>query len=186
MHVSIKGTLVAMLGFFCFSIASCGNADRAGIDDAPISWAELFGDELRMADGSSVGVEKLADKELVAIYFSAQWCPPCRTFTPLLVDATEELQEAGKSFEVVFVSADRSPREMFDYMESYGMPWPAIPYGSDTADALMHRFGVRGFPTLVVIDGDGKTITKAGRMDIASKGAAAYDDWLRGRQNRSR
>ena len=36
-------------------------------------------------DGSKVKASvALADKKVVAFYFSAHWCPPCRGFTPVL------------------------------------------------------------------------------------------------------
>ena len=44
----------------------------------------LFGDKLRNSGKKKVSVDALADKT-GGIYFSAHWCPPCRTFTPELV-----------------------------------------------------------------------------------------------------
>jgi thiol-disulfide isomerase/thioredoxin len=28
----------------------------------------------------------LQDRKIIAYYFSAHWCPPCRLFTPVLAD----------------------------------------------------------------------------------------------------
>jgi len=63
----------------------------------------------------------LQDK-LVALYFSAHWCPPCRAFTPVLKDFYEEVTDsAGEAFEIVFVSFDRSAEDLKSYMdESHG------------------------------------------------------------------
>ncbi len=45
----------------------------------------IAGKNLLRFDGSSVSSdEALANKKLVAFYFSAHWCPPCKAFTPLL------------------------------------------------------------------------------------------------------
>ena len=30
--------------------------------------------------------EVLEDKKVIAFYFSAHWCPPCRLFTPVLAE----------------------------------------------------------------------------------------------------
>ncbi|KAK0074992.1 hypothetical protein PV326_011971, partial [Microctonus aethiopoides] len=46
------------------------------------------------------------------VYFSAHWCPPCRAFTPQLVDTYQRIRERGQNFEVIFVSSDR-PRVVF-------------------------------------------------------------------------
>ncbi len=171
------GTVVSV-GFFCALSISCGHANQAGDQHPPASLAELFGDTLLKADGSDVGLDAIEDKELLAIYFSAEWCPPCRAFTPMLVEATETLKEAGKSFEVIFVSSDRNPRDMFSYMKSYNMPWLAVPHGGSVASALSQRYGVRGIPTLIVIDGNGNTISANARNEIGAKGAVAYEDWM--------
>jgi len=40
------------------------------------------------------------------IYFSAHWCPPCRSFTPQLADAYEKCM-GDKNFEIIFLSSDR-------------------------------------------------------------------------------
>ncbi len=64
--------------------------------------AELFPQGLVDAQKQPVSVDSL-DGKIVGIYFSAQWCPPCRNFTPKLVS----FRNANKDdFEVVFVSSD--------------------------------------------------------------------------------
>lgn len=40
-------------------------------------------------------------------YFSANWCPPCRAFTPQLADAYRRIRKKEPGFEIVFVSSDR-------------------------------------------------------------------------------
>jgi nucleoredoxin len=41
--------------------------------------------ELLRFDGTKVKAkDALSSKKLVAFYFSAHWCPPCRGFTPVL------------------------------------------------------------------------------------------------------
>ena len=42
------------------------------------------------ADGTKKpSSEALAGKDIILIYFSAHWCPPCRGFTPILKDFYE-------------------------------------------------------------------------------------------------
>jgi len=144
--------------------------------EAPAWLGEFFGDKLVKADGSEVSPNELAGKT-VGIYFSAHWCPPCRGFTPVLVKTYNELAAAGKPFELVFVSSDQTEGKMFNYMTETKMPWKALPFGSDKKDFLAGKYGVRGIPTLVIVDKDGKTISKTARGDVVSKGAAALDGW---------
>lgn len=40
-------------------------------------------------------------------YFSANWCPPCRAFTPQLAEVYHIIRRREPGFEIVFVSSDR-------------------------------------------------------------------------------
>src|SRR6185503_11111546 len=55
---------------------------------------------------------KLAEKKYIAVYFSAHWCAPCRAFTPKLVEWYNANKAANPHFELVFVSADNSEKDM--------------------------------------------------------------------------
>jgi len=172
-------TIIA--GLLCCFLTSCIQGDDGPpLVEAPppASLSDLFGNTLFDADGNPVGIEAIEKKAIIGIYFSAQWCPACATFTPLLLSAYQELQEAQKSFEVVLVSYDHSSADMFAHMTHYAMPWLAVPHGGDKAVALAERYDVRLIPTLIIIDREGNTISMNGRGDLAVKGAAAYDDWL--------
>lgn len=37
-------------------------------------------------------------------------CPPCRGFTPKLIETYNKVKDSGKSFEIIFVTSDRQPR----------------------------------------------------------------------------
>lgn len=137
---------------------------------------DYFGGELVKADGSKVGADTLAGKT-VGVYFSAHWCPPCRRFTPVLVKTYNELKAAGKPFEIVFASSDKSEEAMFGYMKDTSMPWLALPFGSDHKGTLGKKYSVRGIPTLVILDEKGDTVTTGGRGDVSSKGADAFAGW---------
>ena len=55
----------------------------------------LLGAELTDAAGAKhATADKMADVEAVGIYFSAHWCPPCRGFTPKLVESYEKMTAA--------------------------------------------------------------------------------------------
>ena len=63
---------------------------------------------------------------VAGIYFSAHWCPPCRSFTPKLSVFYEEHRAAGQKFEVVFVSSDKDASSWEEYFHE--MPWLALPF----------------------------------------------------------
>merc|ERR1719163_1822949 len=85
------------------------------------------------------------DAPLVALYFSAHWCGPCRAFTPKLVTFAEMLKEdTGVELPIIFGSSDRDQKSFDEYFAS--MPWYAFPHGDERIDALKKKYEVSGIP----------------------------------------
>lgn len=124
-----------------------------------------FPDGLVDADGAAIDYETLKGKA-VGIYFSAAWCGPCRMFSPLLFKHRDTYSD---SFQVVFVSSDRSPAAMTSYMKKNNMNCPAVKFGSSTKTTLSRKYGVRGIPKLVLLDGKGELFSGDGRKLIMQK-----------------
>merc|ERR1711988_481776 len=124
----------------------------------------LFGSQLVSKSGVVSTSEALAGKKHVMIYFSAHWCPPCRGFTPVLAEKFAKTAEAN-SIAVVFVSSDRDQPAFDEYFSE--MPWHALPFSErDLKQKLGEKYGVRGIPTLVVLDNEGNLVTKEGRAEV--------------------
>ncbi|GAB4839790.1 hypothetical protein Ancab_020500 [Ancistrocladus abbreviatus] len=121
--------------------------------------------------GSEVPVSKLVGKH-VLLYFSAHWCPPCRFFTPNLIEAYHDIKAKEDAFEVIFISSDRDQSSFEEYYS--GMPWLALPFGDERKASLSHRFKVRGIPCLIAIGPDGKTVTTNARELVKAYGADAF------------
>ena len=70
-------------------------------------------------------------------------CPPCRAFTPKLIESYKKIVSKGKPFEIIFVSSDRAQEGFDDYFKD--MPWLALPYGEDKIKKeISTRFSVQG------------------------------------------
>ena len=93
-----------------------------------------------------------------ALYFSAHWCPPCRLFTPKLVEWYKEFKAKHPDFELVFVSADQDAAAMQEYIKAANMPWPYVQFDKAGSEAFA-RYGSDGIPYLVLIDNEGKAVT---------------------------
>jgi nucleoredoxin len=104
------------------------------------------------ADGA-----ELEKKKLVALYYSAHWCAPCRKFTPQLVDYYNRVAPEHPEFEIIFVSADRSRFGWETYLRETKMPWPAIDYDQLGGMAGLNQLGGKSIPSLLVLD-DGSHI----------------------------
>eukprot|EP00301_Raphidiophrys_heterophryoidea_P026072 c8902_g1_i1.p1 GENE.c8902_g1_i1~~c8902_g1_i1.p1 ORF type:complete len:458 (+),score=135.90 c8902_g1_i1:115-1374(+) len=135
----------------------------------PPTLMDSLGDKLVHKDGSEVSVKSVFESsDAVGIYFSAHWCPPCRGFTPNLVNTYNSIKEAGKhNFEVIFVSSDKDKQSFDEYFGE--MPWLALPYEDrDRKGELSEVFGVEGIPTFVIVDKNGKTINASARGCVSS------------------
>jgi len=117
-------------------------------------------------------IKKSAD--VIALYFSAHWCGPCRGFTPQLAAMYKECQAAGKKFEIIFVSSDRDQSSFDEYFKE--MPWKALAYSKrDLKEELSGMYGVEGIPSLVLLNVDGSEITRSGRAIVGV--GADYFPW---------
>ncbi|GAB4839789.1 hypothetical protein Ancab_020499 [Ancistrocladus abbreviatus] len=121
--------------------------------------------------GSKVPVSNLVGKHIL-LYFSAHWCPPCRSFTPELIKAYHEIKEKEDAFEVIFISSDSDQSSFDEYYSS--MPWLALPFGDERKASLSRRFKVAGIPCVIAINPAGKTVTTEARRLIGTYGAEAF------------
>mmetsp|Transcript_181360 Transcript_181360/g.575614 ORF Transcript_181360/g.575614 Transcript_181360/m.575614 type:complete len:276 (-) Transcript_181360:120-947(-) len=126
----------------------------------------LLGERLLSAGGKSIATrEALQGASAVGLYFSASWCPPCRGFTPQLIESFKGSLEK-KGMKCVLISRDRDVESFTSYYSN--MPWFALPLeDQDRNAALGERFGVSSIPNLSLVDPAGKTITTEARNDVA-------------------
>ena len=110
-------------------------------------------------------LEQLRSCDIIGLYFSASWCGPCTTFTPLLAQQYRELD--GMNFEIIFVSCDK---ELHSFQEYFGkMPWIALNFDeAPRREHLMKEFRVKGIPTLVLYNTKTGAFTNRG-VELAQK-----------------
>ena len=123
----------------------------------------LKGDLVQCRNGSISHADDsvLENKKLIAVYFSAHWCGPCRKFTPQLVDSYNRVAPQHPEFEIVLYSHDRTPGDFENYMREANMPWLAIDFPKlKSAQALTKNAGP-GIPSLVLFDSNGNIISSS-------------------------
>lgn len=152
-------------------------ADEVAVSAEPTpALREFFGDELLTDKGQKADLAELNGK-IIALYFSASWCPPCRAFSPLLVDLADRLQAEGKPFALVLVGRDQTKQKALDYMKSHKMTGYLIPPEADANKTLCTLYRVSGIPYLVVVDSDGNTIDPSARGTVQSSQGNADAAW---------
>ncbi|CAF1079174.1 unnamed protein product [Adineta steineri] len=88
----------------------------------------------------------------IGLYFSAHWCPPCRAFTPKLVEFYKTHRK-DKNFEIIYISSDQDERTFDDYYKE--MPWLKMDFKErKKREKLLKVFKVTGIPALILFDGD--------------------------------
>jgi thiol-disulfide isomerase/thioredoxin len=105
-------------------------------------------------------------KSIVGLYFSASWCPPCKTFTPMLIDFYNVINNKNglnkkpqqQTLEIVFVSSDHEEQSFTNYYTK--MPWLAILFDENQKRRnLMTMFKIQ-VSVFVFISNDDDCVTK--------------------------
>jgi thiol-disulfide isomerase/thioredoxin len=104
--------------------------------------------------------DPLYNAKFIAFYYSAQWCPPCRGFTPELVATYKLIKAKHPEFEIIFISSDENKDAMQKYMAEYNMMWPALRFDQSKNVRITRRpENEGGIPNLVFMDANGKELS---------------------------
>lgn len=150
---------------------------------------DLFGPQLlqlEMVDETSAQLvphdtnDALQDASVVGVYFSADWCGPCQKFTPELVSFYQRMNTKRRAkFEIVWVSRCRDVNAYGQFLAKMG-PWYALPPQlamGEWGQALSNKYGVKGIPSLVLLDEMGNVITTDARNKIPQDKAGVGFPW---------
>ncbi len=119
--------------------------------------SDLVGKELELA-GTTVTGEAFDWKKyrgkVVLVDFWATWCGPCIREMPHVREMYDKLHDQG--FEIVGISLDKDREALDTFLAEHQLPWETLA-GDDTQD-LAEKYSVRGIPTMMVVDKEGKVL----------------------------
>jgi len=77
--------------------------------------------------------------------------------------------------EIEFLSGDNNQEAYDEYFAT--MPWTSSGYNKDRYRELMDKFGLRGIPSLILVDKNENALKKDCRGDVMSAGLQAIAAW---------
>jgi thiol-disulfide isomerase/thioredoxin len=127
----------------------------------------------------------LRGRTIIGLYFSADWCPPCQAFNPLLRHLHSSKRaycdNSNKNippFEVVLVSRCKDTSATEQYFSA--MPWTAMTHveaSGKTGLDLLHKFGITTIPALVLLDGEGAVVCRNAQEKLREDPAGLHFPW---------
>ena len=128
--------------------------------------------------GGAVQVKDLMFKyKLICIYFSSEWCSPCKEFTPILMELYSKARDIDTNgLEVIFASWDKEEAAYDRYRST--MPWPAYRWQDPKIKEIGDKLKVTGIPSLLLLRGDGTILEKDVSYEVYCQSTAAYTRWM--------
>lgn len=174
--VEKSGAMVVVVDVKTGRIVSRNYRSRFGndADGTGFPWRPSSLDSLLSSHGGRLvdSTGALHDLDLAVqyrlLYFSANWCPPCKAFTPQLAKTSQHLvMNRAAKFQVIFVSFDRSHESFEQYFGGMPSTWLAVPYADEARRIeLAELFLVQGIPRLIVLDKNNKVVCRDGRHEV--------------------
>ena len=163
-----KGLLVTLFGLSVL-LSGCGDGPSAGYADKSSGsggsrppprgdsavtqqqggGANLF--RLTMSDGQPVTVQAPA-----ALFFFTSWCGYCKQVLPEVNRLTGVARSRG--WRVYGVQVGEGPAQVNGYIQQYN---PSFPVLMDQNQQVAQQYRVKGYPTFVLIDANGKIVYNA-------------------------
>ena len=127
---------------------------------------------INYANGKAMSLKEcLAGKKYLLLDFWASWCKPCRKEIPNILNLYKKYHTDG--FEVVSISADTSEAAWKKALDEEKLPW----YNDrDGQQGICNLYKVQYYPTIYLLDADGKVVAKDIRgEELAAKLADLFN-----------
>lgn len=152
--MKLKIIMALMLLGFTFIACAESNAQPAN-DETGLIWHENI--------ETAVEVAKVENKDILINFTGSDWCPWCIKLSDEVFTQKEFAEYAKENLVLVRLDFPRYKKLSEEAQE----------YNQQQAS----KYGVRGFPTVILLDSNGKPVGQSG---YAPGGAAKYVEQLKG------
>jgi len=125
---------------------------------------DLVGKPLAIEGVTALGAEfnwSAYRGKVVLVDFWATWCGPCRRQMPEVKDYFQKHKDAG--FDIVGINLDSDTEALAKYLDENQIEWEQLV--GEAPKKLAKDLGVRGIPTLVLVDRDGTVIATSHKAE---------------------
>ena len=95
---------------------------------------------------------------MILVSFWGTWCGPCMREIPREKSLAERMK--GRPFALLGVNTDAEAEAARKVIEAQGVAWPNWHDGEPGKGPITKLYHVRGYPTIYVIDAEGKIRSK--------------------------
>ena len=152
-------TLFLELALALLAFASCSRDGHAFTGKPPDI-------KFQAVDGRHVDLSKMKGK-VVLVDFWATWCGPCVGEIPHVKAAYAKYH--AKGFVIVGISLDQDLARLQEFTKAQDMPWPQYFDGKGWGNAISTRFGIKGIPTMWLVDKNGNLADTNARENLEEK-----------------
>ncbi len=111
--------------------------------------------EFKTTDGKKKRLKDYRGKYIL-LDFWATWCTPCLGETPNLMKTHKDF--AGKHFEILGLSLDRTIEAPKKYIEQHSLKWVHGYLGDWSQNKVTDKYGINGIPSIWLLSPEGKVI----------------------------
>lgn len=135
---------------------------------------------LNLIDSTGLKEEKISFNpptgKIVFIDFVHEWCVHCRNMAPVIEDLHKTYAQKGVTFITIAGGYNTNAEKTAEFIRTYGINWRV---GFDPDLNTFRSYGVRGTPTYVIIDRDGRIAAKLSGEQTYQKLAEEIEKLLR-------